>query len=275
MTTQPANSELDHTAPVVIVAPSYKDPITGMVYIHQDLLRVQEPWAEEAHVKPMQVNEKFGDVASFVAYVKRYGSQASLLTWNSRGLFAVLDYAASSTEPGRRQWIAGHPFVPSHQWTAWTQLANGQSVNQRAAVEKLEDLAEDIVEPSSAELTALLRNLKSNVNTKAEAELRPDGTAFVAFQRDQQVQAKGIELPAFFKIAIPVLSGHTDKDGNPVLYGCEVRVRVSIDSDAKLALRFSIPKARQILEDVYADRVAVATELLGAEHSLLRAADGN
>lgn len=272
---------IDHVAthpntPRLVISPYFKDEATGALYVHQDLVRAQEPYAEEAHVPPMAVEERFGDVESFVAYVQRYGTPATLLTWNSQGLRAVLDYAQSSSEPGRRKWRAVHPFQTSPQWQAWMALANGSAIGQRAAVEKIEDLAEDIVEPAPTDLANLLRSLRASVNAKADSELRPDGTYSVSFAKDSSVKSAvggNVDLPAFFVVSIPVLRGHVDSEGRPVLYRLPVRLRVSTDGDAHLTLRLSIPSAARVLEDAFADRVRAASELLGEEYRLLRAAD--
>jgi hypothetical protein len=281
-TTQPVNSGCVQAAPHLVIAPSWKDPTTGALYIHADLEQAQAPWEEEDHIPPMRRTENFGDVESFVAYVKRFGDVGAyqpLLTWCSRGLVAILDYASGETpevqsEPGRCQWQATLRFVPSVQWQAWTSLANGQPVSQKQAVEKLEDLAEDIKEPAPADLMGLLRSLRASVNAKADAELRPDGTTSIAFTRDTAVKSGTslVDLPSAISIAIPVLKGHV-AEGKPVVYRVQVRVRVSVDDSAHLALRFSIPNAERILEATYEDRVSAAKALLGDQYQLLRAAD--
>lgn len=256
------------------IAPAWKDSQTGALYVHRDLVRVQDAWAEEGHIGPMKVTKNFGDVRSFVQYVQQYGGASSLLTWNAHGLVAILDHAESPTTPGRNTWLACHPFIASIQWRAWSGFANGEARGQRAAVERLEDLSEDIVEPETGVLMALLRTLRSTVNAKAEAEFRSDGTTSVSFSKDATVRSAGAAtLPAAFTIAIPALKGHTDDQERPVLYRLQVRVRVSIDDNARLSFRFTLPSAERVLEDVYADRVRVATALLGASFRLLRAAD--
>jgi len=260
-----------------IVVPAYwQDPSTKALYVHQDLVRTQDPWAEEAHIGPMATTERFGDVGSFVDYVKAYGGkETTFLTWNSQGLRAVLDYADwLKEEPGRCKWLAVYPFTRSAQWLTWSALASGKPISQKDAVEKLEDLAADITDPNPADLTQLLRSLRSTVNAQAEAELRPDGTTTLSFSKDARVQTHGhLDLPASFQIAIPVLKGHLDAEGRPVLYKLQVRLRVSVDDAARLGLRFTIPNAERVLEDVYADRVKAAEELLGDSFQLLRAAD--
>jgi hypothetical protein len=108
----------------------------------------------------------------------------------------------------------------------------------------------------------------------ANAELRLDGTTSIAFTKDTAVKtgSSSVELPPRFAIAVPVLKGHVEA-GKPVSYLIPVRVRVSVDDSAHLALRFTMPSAERILESVYEDRVNAARLLLGEGYQLLRAAD--
>lgn len=277
ITTDPIDEGRISTAPRLAIAPSYKDPKTGALYVHESLVQVQAPYAEEEHVAPMNVTESFGDVDSFVAYVKRYGlTDSTLLSWNANGLRAILDYG-DSTEgfPGRCQWNARLPFHASTAWRAWMAFANNEPRSQKIAVEKLEDLAADIVDPKPADLMGLLRGLRASVNAKADTELRPDGTSTVRFESDSKVMTKvgAVELPSAFAIAIPALKGHVDANGRPVVYRLDVKVRVSVDDAAHLTLRFAVPTAERILEDVWSERVAAAKALLGDGFALLRASD--
>jgi hypothetical protein len=278
--TQPASSGT--TAPVFMVAPTHKDPITGAMYMHKDLVEVQKAWEEESHLRPVKLAEKFGDVESWVAYVTRFSEQnadyfkAPFLTYSARGLCAVLDYPSSDRTPNRCQWTATHPFEFSREWAAWMAFASGKPWSQKDTIEKLEDLAADIVKPSASDLANLLRTLRATVKSTADTELRPDGTACVQWTMNQTVKsgkADEVELPPTFEINIPVLKGHVDEAGRPVVYSLDVRVRVSVGDDAHLQFRFAIPDADRIKEDVYADRVKVAKTLLSEEYELLRATD--
>ena len=269
------------TAPQSVIASSYTAP-DGSVYVHHDLVQVVKPWEVEAHVGPIKAAEKFGDVESWVAYVKRYAQQVEpgvdilygpLLTWNAAGLRAVLDYHGADGDPGRTQWTATCPFVLSPEWRDWMRIAGGQPIAHKAAVEALEDLAADVVSPPAADLAALLRNLRATVNAEAISELRADGTSFVSFTKDKRANLPGLDLPPEFSIAVRALVGHADANGAPVRYKLPVKVRVQVGDDAKLAFRFSIPTAERVLEDVYADRVSTAKALLGDGYTLLRAAD--
>lgn len=259
--------------PQIVIQASYKDSVTGETYVHESMVKTQEPWAEEAHIRPREGFEAMGDVESFVAFVTRYGSKATLLSWSSGGLKAVLDYAVSLEEPGRGKWGAQYKFTRSLQWNAWLQFACGKPMGQREAVEGLEDLALDIVEPAPADLMNLLRSLRATLNTQANAELRQDGTSSIAFTQNREVKSgpDSITIPSGFTISVPVLRGHTDAEDRPVIYQFEVRIRVAVDDSARLMFRFTIPQAERIIEDVYTDRVKHAKGLLGEEYPLLRA----
>jgi len=261
------------TAPTVIVPAQYEDPITKALYVHEDLKRVREDWDVEEHISPVNVTEKFGDVESWVAYVKRFGlapDHPPLLTWNGGGLRAVLDYH-DPEGPGRCAWVALLEFKPSPEWTAWMGFGGG---TQKVVIEFLEDHTDDILDPPSVDLMALLRGLRTTVASSASTDLRPDGTTSVSFQQDKTLKgaAGQVELPPYLQIAIPVLRGHVDAEGRPVRYSTSVRLRASVSDDAKLALRFSIPNVERVLETVLTERVALAKEMLGDEYTLLRAA---
>jgi hypothetical protein len=279
MTTQPVDTRTvasTATAPRIVVEATYRDPVTGALYVHKDLVKVKDDWADEAHISPPAAEEEFGDVESWAEYVNRYANPAvkPLVTWNAHGLRAVLDYHAYEGTGNRLQWTASCPFLRSAEWRAWLGLADGHAKGQRQAIEALEDRGAEIIEPPPGELMNLLRTLRTTVNKSAQTELRADGTTSVSYTDDKGIAARGgtIDLPSEFTIAIPVLKGHVDADGKPVLYSLKVRLRASVDDQARLALRFTIPTAERALEEVFADRVQLAERLLDG-YDVLRAAD--
>ncbi len=265
--TYPSQDNGDLTLTVV---EQVMDPITAAFYVHKDLVQVRGDWEAQDHIGPIKADERFGDVESWGAYVQTYhNSLCTLLTWNTAGLRAVLDYHEDSETAGRCKWLASMPFVKSGQWQAWAALANGQAVSQRTAVERLEDLAEDIIEPNQADVLAILRSLRANVTANAATELRPDGTTNVTWTKNQTVSGKAgeAELPSTITIGIPVLRG--DKQATKVT----VRIRASVDNEAHLTFRFTIINAERVLEFVYGERVDEARNLLGPDLPILRSAD--
>jgi uncharacterized protein YfdQ (DUF2303 family) len=274
-TTLPSEPTDKSTAPRVVVPAYHHDTATGATWIHKDLVQVIAPYADEEHLGPIRAVEAFGDVESWVSYVKEYSTAdgATFITWNGIGLHAVLDYHSGNLA-GRQQWKATMPFVRSAEWQAWTFLANGRAHSQREAIEFLEDHALDVVEPASADLTSLLRSLRGTVTKAASTTLNEDGSTHVSFEGSAGARAQNgsADLPSHFTIGIPILKGHTGADGKGVLYRLDVRLRASVDDQARLQLRFGIPNAERALEDVYSDRVAAAKQLLGDGFSVLRAA---
>jgi hypothetical protein len=278
--TQPADPNIAKPANVLILAPTVTDNQTGAFYTHKDYVRQDPDWAVVDHVPPITTKEKFGDVESWAAYVTKYGGEPPfdpLLTWSEAGLRAVIDYHSDADNPGRCAWLALHDFTRSHQWNRWALLANGQARGQKAVLESLEDYADDIAEPSPADLLTVLRTLRATASATADTELLADGSTKVVWQKQTGVKSAEMNLPPEFLIRIPVLMGHTDatKDGKqvPVLYQLAVKLRTSVDDQAHLSFRLSMPNAERTLEAVFADRVAAAQKLLGEGHRLYRAAE--
>lgn len=240
--------------------------------------KIVEPWAVESHIPPIKKTESFGDVESWAEYVRSYGEPGhDLLTWNERGLRAVLDYHSAGGLPNRCQWIAEHPFVQSSQWQAWTKFANGSTRwSQQQTVDMLDALAQDIVSPDAATVIGIIRTLRATVNTTAASELREDGSTSIEFTKNSAMKGQAV-IPSEITIGIPVLKGHTvaTDDGKlaPVLYRLPVKVRPSIDdTNGTISFRFLLPTAEQTLESAVADRVAAARAALGESRLLLRAA---
>jgi Uncharacterized conserved protein (DUF2303) len=279
--TQPQDAERLSTARVTVVQASVQDRDTGALFIHKDLVQVIEPWAREAHLGPIQADERFGDVDSWASYVKRHARADSppFIAWTSGGLRAVLDYHNGTT--GRCQWVASHPFVLAPAFVGWRALADNRARSQREVVEWLEGHMPDIQEPAAGELLPLLRTLRTTVNKSTTVELQEDGTSSFQIAGDGRAGGRGgvAPLPAEFTIVVQVLKGHVEpatvpgEVPRPVLYRFSVRMRVDPGNDAHPVFRFEIPLAERILEDVYADRVQAARDLLGPDYEVLRGAE--
>ena len=145
-------------------------------------------------------------------------------------------------------------------------------MTQPDVIEFLEDRRNDIRDPAAASLMELVRSLKAWSNANAEATYNEDGTAKVSFAKETGVRNSGeIALPGEIKIAIPLIEGHPD------VVGLTVRVRVTVDNDARLAFRFTIPRAEEVLDQLRAELAQKADEALNSDvaktYAILRAAD--
>lgn len=264
-------------APHLIVAPVYRDPINGGVWVHRDLVAMREPWEdtdrEREYIPPVKAAESFGDVESWAAYVTRFGSQQEvLLTWNAGGLRAVLDYHNSEMgQPGRCQWTASHAFAQSRQLVRWAGFANGAPRAQKDLIEFLEDMADTVQSPSAADLTGILRTLRAHVKAETRSTYEADGSSTLSFEKESKLVGS-TKIPATFIVSIPLLAGHVAADGSNVHYDLDVRLRVT-PTEAGVVFRLSIPVLQDALEAAYTDRVAAATAALGAAYPVLRASD--
>lgn len=277
---EPQTQEPEATLRHLVLAPSVRDEATGALYVHNDYLNVIKPFEFEAHVAPVDADERFGDVESFTHYVNAFADAGNMpfITWNSKGLKATLDYHQNATNPeasGRTKWHASYPFVLAPEFLLWSKAADGHAIPLQQFVEFLDDRAPDIHEPDAASLLALMRTLRANVTATADTQLRADGTAAVNFAKDTRVTASGgtAELPPEITVAIPVLRGQIDEDGQVVRYKLVLKLRASVDGNAKLALRLAMPIQERVLEQVYAERVDAAKKLLGEAYTVLRAAE--
>jgi hypothetical protein len=245
----------------------------GEVFVHERY-KVHNAGHDD-HMGPINTELEFGDVASWAAYVLRYGSNdlaRLLLRWSEGGLFATFDHHTdasgagdhidTSTRAGRDSWLARYPFVRTHELDTWEQFANGLPVSQSEAVEFLDTYAAHIQSPAAADLVALLRTLRASANHRAVTTIKPEGGTRIEFLSDQHLtagpDAMAADLPSEFTIGIPLLAGHSK------LYALRVRVRAVVgSSNAALALRFTLPNLEASIEHAYGELVELAREALG------------
>lgn len=267
-------------APHLVVTPFYEDKETGELYVHGDLVRVREAWEKEAHVGPIAVTEKFGDVKSWAYYVLRFrqAPPPPYLTWNNAGLKAVLDYHNSDGTPGRSLWWAFHGFKLTKEFTDWRNFAGGQELNQVKAVEFLESHQDHITTPASADILKVVSDLRGSFKAEMVAEVLPNGGTKLMAKQDRTVIT---QLPTELLITVPVLVGQTENyendagetKGRPVAWDLKIRVRAVVSNEGVASLRFILQDTERLLETIFQEQVAVAEEHLGGVFTILRAAD--
>lgn len=278
-TIQPGDDQFEEgAAPHLVIKATVVDGATGALWAwnqaqgaYQELIK---PYSHQEHIPPIRDVREFGSLTAWSEYVKRFAKpDTTLITWRvEHGITAILDYHHPLTgEPGRCQWTARFPFKRSREWLAWAGLFASSPVPQKKAVEFLEDWRGTILVPAEAVILNLLRGLRITVNKVATPELRENGTAAVAFGDDRNAVGRdGVEVPTLLTIHLPVLDGDAIEGE---FWDIEVRVRLDVDDNAKLGLRFSAPQADAVLEAVLAARLDVARTLLGETFPILRAAD--
>lgn len=262
--------------PAIIIDPSWVDEDTGAVYLHKDLVQVKKPHEDDAYIKPIEVDLKFGNVQSWAAYIERYGNPAqTLISWSETGIQAQLDYHyhephAEALIPGRCTHMVRLPFQPTREFTAWSTFANDNRVSQSAAIEHLERWATTISEPDTLTLLKLIASLRGNVNATVESELQAHGTN-LKFSRSTSVISgvSEVALPSEITVSLPVIKGH-EVDGKPQAFALPIKVRTSVGDDHKLSLRFTLIGGEEAVETAAKEMVAQAAEALGEQHAIYK-----
>lgn len=263
--------------PHVLVEASYHDNETGALYIHHDLDEARADWATEEHIRPPAGREKLGDAESFAAYVLRYGyKETTHITWCLTGIRATLDYHARADDgdgwlPGRTQWYAELPFAYSRELKAWMALCDRQ-VSQRDAIEHLEELAADIVDPAALDLIGLLRQLRSFNDKSASIEINEDGSTTVRTTESSAVTSlrsgAGALIPHSITIAIPILADAQARTMMTVL------VRPSVNDQGRMSLRFKLVDDDRVFLQKCREAAVEASTLIEPEgFTIIRAAD--
>ena len=272
------DSQDGHT-PRLLIEPAYRDPATGALYVHQDLAQVLSPYEEESHIAPTKENVKLGDIDSWARYISRYGTaDYTFATWTRLGLTGILDYHTAD-DPGRASWHVLYRFRHTENLIRWEVALGNTQVSHRDLVELLEDSAADILHPPQAEVMDILRTLRVTTASRADTEIRSDGTTSITWHSDAQVrgsQSGETAMPEFIHLSVPAIEGYTDEDGNTATISFAVRVRAQVDKDGHIAFRLSCPDLETRIDELSASIAGRAQTLLNGlgmqDVELLRAA---
>lgn len=266
----PADFQPGHGTRVsaLTVAPSIAD-ISGAIWAWNQTEGKYEPlvdpWANEDHL-PSYVHEdiQLGSLESLAQYIERFAAVDAppLLTWNRSHIHAQLDYHTAA-EVGPMRWSASYAFKRTQKWANWNNFCNGLGHDHQTTIEFIENHFEDLDAATSGDLADAIRAMKGVLNKTVESTINLDGTTRLAQTDDRSVN---VTVPTEFKIAIPVIEGHTASYWPdpalpayevPVLQELTVRLRVAVSgNDAKVSFRLVIPTAERVLDEIIAKRVA-------------------
>ena len=127
----------------------------------------------------------------------------------------------------------------------WSSL-NEKPVPQTEFAEFIEDNRSDIIDPVSAVMLEIARDLQahSEVNFASKVNLR-NGAAVLSY--DEQIKASvttgQIEVPETFKIGIPVFFGE-----HPVEISARLRFRIT---DGKLKFQYKLYRPAEIIAQAF------------------------
>lgn len=158
----------------------------------------------------------FQDVDSFIDYVKRFKTDATLifahLTETTATLTAVLDYHAPG-KPDYCKHIATFTTLETPDWKAWTEH-DREAMGQVDFASFLEEYAHLFKVPDGASLLELVKTLHGHNNARFSQAIRLDNGAYKAsYEEDvvvrgvNSVAGGDIELPATVKAGVQVYEG--------------------------------------------------------------------
>jgi uncharacterized protein YfdQ (DUF2303 family) len=205
---------------------------------------------------------KFQDQTSFCSYVNTYKDDRTRIFADvaAASFVALIDYHGVGTD--RNPEFVSHralfPLTLSEEWKLWMQY-HDKLVGQSEFAEFLEDNRADIVEPDSATLLEIAKDLQAKTDVNFASKVNSSNGAST-LQYEENIKATvatgRIEMPEHFVIKIPVFFGES-----AVEIPARLRFRIS---DGKLKFQYKLYRpveVRQHAFDVTRGEIATATTL--------------
>lgn len=210
----------------------------------------------------------FHDAASFSRYVKTFATASTTIfaDFQSGAYFtAVLDYHDPHGAPGWREHRASFKPVPTREYGDWVGR-NKVKQSQKEFALFIEDHLPEIVEPSSATIMEMSRNLYVKSNAEFSSAIRTDnGNEALNYIENTETtigKTGTIPVPNAFAIGIGVFEGGEK-------YKINARLRHSI-ADKKLSFTYELVNIHMALRDALNELMAKIKEGTGIEPFLGR-----
>lgn len=190
------------------------------------------------------------DVDSFTAFLDKHGigGETEVTTFqDQRQITAVID-AGTELEPGRKKHGASLNLKLSTEWAQWVQFS-GKLMGQEQFAEFIEDHAEQIMSPSSAEIMEIASTLqvKRGVEFEQGTSLSTGETQFTFREQDKTTAGKAGQL------AIPnelLLALTPFKGGSAYKVTAKFRYRLR---GSELALGYKLLDVEKIQDNAFGE----------------------
>ena len=191
-------------------APAHDTPDGGKIVIIPEGYVAERVAPLEAPLPRIKQSVTMHDKDSFVAYVKRYQSEATrvfaepgFLAGGAAHVTAVFDYHM----PGAADYGAhSSRYMPrySDQWNRWAKVC-GAPLKQAEFAEFIEEVRADIREPEAAKLLDVVRAFKASKKMEFDSVVyQANGDVKLVYdEKTLQTGASGV-LPEQMKLGIPV-----------------------------------------------------------------------
>ena len=242
-----------------VIAHHYRDPITGMQFIHKDMVEILEPHP----IMPPTGDTALADAKSWVHYITRYGNPSlALLTWNDRRMKAILDYHKAGHEQaaGRAEWSAtyAYPFTPI--FSKWDLALGGDGrLSHEGFVELMERTLTYITESEQADSALMMDTISTMRVTRkshAESTYNSDGSTDISWHRQEGIRGSKegqARLPQTIEVSIPFMEQRKER------MDFEIRLRPRLGKDDEIVIFVEsddFAKNRDGLLKAHADEIA-------------------
>lgn len=188
------------------------------------------------------------DAESFTAYLDKHGlaEETEITALSSQSKFLAVINAGTPDEAGWGDHTVTLALRPSEEWGAWTSRS-GKLMNQADFAEFIEDNAENIVEPSSAEVLEIAQSLQIKRGVEFEQGQRlADGNVQFGYRETTTATAGTVgqlTIPATLTLGLRPFA-----DGEAYKVTAHFRYRLQGN---QLALGFKVQDATKVREDAF------------------------
>lgn len=238
----------EEAEPYLVIPPGYQ--LTPVPYQRPRPVRI------EAQVE-------LADVASFVSYVERYRTDATVLFASPAAgeVKAVLDYHLPDA-PSHCAHVARLVLQRSGEYVAWLELARPEGVTQGSLAAHLDEHLADIRAPEAPQVLKAVGefNLRRNAIFKAATDVHSDRMQLLYEERDEAKGGGSVVVPKQFLLGLPVYLG-----GKAWELTVRLGYRLVDGKDGAKSLRFqlTILRQEQLLREAFKAELQAAEARLG------------
>lgn len=203
------------------------------------------------------------DPDSLVAYAKRHRTPQTQL-WGDRAagrLVAIFDDhpAGDNVRAGWGRHRAELHLARSVEWVAWTGRS-GRAMTQVDFAELVEERAQDIVEPTGAEMLEIAQSLHATKSAAFRSDTRlSNGETRLVYEEtlDARAGQRGdLVVPTRFALALRVWEGTQP-------YRVEARFRYRLN-DGRLSIAFILDRLDDVVREAFGELAADVARDVGA-----------
>ena len=190
---------------------------------------------------------------SFIDYVNDFcdANSAIFVDEENAKFVAVLDYHKNTTDPRHGNHTATFTCKKTDEWSVWMKH-DGDKMSQEEFALFIEDNADEITAPNSAEMLEIALTIKANTTCEFRQSQRLDnGQIQLTYYEviDGRAGASGqLEIPQEIQIAMQPFQG------SPT-YTRKARFRYRINS-GKLAMWYDLIRPKKCIEEAIKDTLA-------------------